>query len=174
MKRARLFLGTVFVFIFATNLIAGGISTKKFDNYGKMSVSAIPGFYGDVQLNFQNVWHVGGGMGYRPTGRRLYSDGNDDAIFDLYAMYQVLKLDFGKTYTNLGLTGGIFMDGTAAIGPQLGVTTETFFNDKFSMRLNLIYGPRAGIEFVYRYDWEINFTLGISGISGVIGMELEL
>ena len=93
MKRARLFLGTIFVFIFVSSIYAGGISTKKFDNYGKMSVSAIPGFYGDVQLNFQNVWHVGGGMGYRPTGRRLYSDGNSDAIFPLKYSFEVFALN---------------------------------------------------------------------------------
>ena len=172
MKKIILFL--IFTASIVPNqLDAGAVSTGKFYNYGKVSVSGIPGLYGDFQLNFGNVIHFGSGYGYKPVARELYNTGATTVVFDAYLMYHFLKIGDGELYANIGVLGGIFIDDVKT-GPQFGITSEIFYKEDFSLRLNPVYGPRAGIEFVYHYNSDLNFTLGITGISGVVGLELNL
>ena len=169
----KLFFVLLFISAFSLEkLEAGAGSTGKFYNYGKVTVSALPGFYGDFQLNFGNTLHFGSGLGYKPVARELYNTGATTVVFDAYIMYHFLKVGDGDLYANIGVLGGLFIDDVKT-GGQFGITSEIFYKEDFSLRINPVYGPRAGFEFVYHYNSGLNFTAGITGISGAVGVELN-
>jgi hypothetical protein len=166
----RLILLTTLI---AVTAYAGGVRSKDISGYGRLSLSALPGFYSDAQLRFSEKWYGGLGMGYKPVAREMYDTGAEDAVFDTWAMYRYYHWRDGAWAIDSGLLAGFFFD-DKKIGGQGGITIEFTYSDIYSLRLNPVFGPRAGFEFAYDYTSAVTFTAGITGISGIIGIEFNM
>jgi hypothetical protein len=130
------------------------------------------GAYGRVDLGISERSAVGGYVGvdandvyfadFNERDRRFRSD----TLVGGHYMYQFVEGVDG----NPSVAGvfGAFAN-RAGLRPEVGLAVSYPFADRWTGRLNAVYGPSWGLEFGYHFTRNVQGTFGVTGM-GLVGI----
>jgi len=139
-------------------------------NYG--GFGAFSGAYGHADFGLTDRSAVGAYVGVDPND--LYFSGynrgdrrfDSDTVVGGHYMYQFVEGVEGNP--NVAGIVGAFAN-RAGVRPELGFAVSYPFADRWTGRLNAVYGPSWGLEFGYHFTPTVEGTFGVTGM-GLIGL----
>jgi hypothetical protein len=135
-------------------------------------VGVFNGAFGRVDFGMSDRSAVGGYVGvdandvYFAHFDRGDNHFNSDALVGGHYMYQFVEGVEGNP--NVAGIFGAFAN-RAGLRPELGLALSYPFADRWTGRLNAVYGPSWGLEFGYHFTPQVEGTFGITGM-GLVGI----
>ncbi len=133
-------------------------------------IGMISGVYGHADFGLSDREAIGAYVGADPND--IYyndynsGDGDSDAIVGGHFMYQFVETEEGTP--NVAGVFGAFAN-RSGVRPELGVALSYPFSDRWAGRANIVYGPSWGFEAVYKFNQQVEGTIGITGM-GLLGI----
>lgn len=135
-------------------------------------IGMISGVYGHADFGLSDREAIGAYVGTDPNDLYFNDYGPGDNEFDSNAivgghfMYQFVETE--KNTPNVAGIFGAFAD-RAGVRPELGVALSYPFSERWTGRANVVYGPSWGFEAAYRFNQQVEGTIGVTGM-GMLGI----
>jgi len=174
--RKHLFLIILILFLFMNlnaTLTPGRIQAQK----ATLGIDIVPNISFSTEFGLNKKFGIGASLGlfnrndqlfvpeknsFFETGESTYIEGH--MLYNLVPYSQDVPFD-------LSLLGGLW--GTESkFALQAGVLFDVPLSRQLNARINVIFGPRAGIEIAYKIDkkYEVCFDLGVA--VGILGLRI--
>ena len=138
----------------------------------RLGVGAIPGVYGlaDFPLSERSALGVYFGFDDNDVYFGEYEPDDDTIDSDLVVggHYMAQLVEGTRRRPSVAGIFGLFAN-RAGLRPELGLGLSHAFDERWTGRLNLVYGPTWGFEVGYRLAPSVEGTFGITGL-GVVGL----